>query len=43
LDFNDSNGQKLSIVGDEFMKNWYTVFNYDGPGGPRVGFGKIVE
>ncbi|KAG8953164.1 hypothetical protein FRC00_006472, partial [Tulasnella sp. 408] len=30
----------LAILGDEFMKNWYSVFDL---GGERVGFAQAVQ
>lgn len=43
-DMQDSNGDNLAIVGDEFLKSWYTVFNYDGSssGAPAVGFAALA-
>ncbi|KAG8905957.1 Type I transmembrane sorting receptor [Tulasnella sp. 403] len=35
----DDTGANLAIVGDEFMKNWYSVFDY---GNKRVGFAKAI-
>ncbi|KAG8891043.1 hypothetical protein FRB98_000052 [Tulasnella sp. 332] len=32
-------GEGLAIIGDEFMKNWYSVFDY---GNLRVGFAKAI-
>lgn len=38
MDFTGASGTPLAIVGDEFIKNWYSVFDYSN--GARVGFAK---
>jgi hypothetical protein len=40
MDFMDAAGDNIAIVGDEFLKSWYSVYNYDGAGKgvPAVGF-----
>ncbi|KZO97330.1 aspartic protease [Calocera viscosa TUFC12733] len=37
MDVTDTNGEPLAIIGDEFLKSWYSVYNFDGP---KVGFAK---
>lgn len=38
-DQQDVNGVNFAIIGDTFIKNWYTVFSYDALNGdPAVGF-----
>ncbi|EJT98207.1 aspartic protease [Dacryopinax primogenitus] len=37
MDMKDTNGEPLAIIGDEFLKSWYSVYNFDGP---KVGFAK---
>ncbi|CAD6573198.1 MAG: hypothetical protein ASARMPRED_005930 [Alectoria sarmentosa] len=35
--------ENLYVVGDAFLKNWYTTFNYvNAGGGPSVGFAEVV-
>ena len=35
--------ENLYVVGDAFLKNWYTTFNYvNAGGGPSVGFAEAV-
>ncbi|KAL8276487.1 hypothetical protein RQP46_011088 [Phenoliferia psychrophenolica] len=37
--FNDASGQPLAIVGDVFLKSWYSVYDYEGASGaPGVSF-----
>ncbi|KAL8292281.1 hypothetical protein RQP46_001747 [Phenoliferia psychrophenolica] len=39
MDFQDAAGQNIAIVGDEFLKSWYSTFNYNSTGGaPGVEF-----
>lgn len=40
MDITDANGVKFAIVGDTFIKSWYSVFNYNVNGKPAVGFAK---
>lgn len=40
MDITDANGAKFAIVGDTFIKSWYSVFNYNVNGKPAVGFAK---
>lgn len=40
MDITDANGAKFAIVGDTFIKSWYSVFNYNVGGKPAVGFAK---
>ncbi len=36
-------GENVFVVGDAFLKSWYTVFNYGGKGGrPSVSFAQAV-
>ncbi|KZT51973.1 acid protease [Calocera cornea HHB12733] len=37
MDITDTNDEPLAIIGDEFLKSWYSVYSFDGP---RVGFAK---
>ena len=40
---NVSPQENLYVVGDAFLKNWYTTFNYvNAGGGPSVGFAEAV-
>lgn len=39
MDIQDGNGEPLAIIGDEFLKSWYSVYNFDGP---KVGFAKAA-
>lgn len=43
MDVQDANGQNFAIVGDTFIKSWYSVFSYNAINGkPAVGFAKNV-
>lgn len=33
-------GQPLAILGDQFLKSWYSVYSYDTASGPSVGFAR---
>ena len=36
MNFNDAAGQPLAIVGDEFIKSWYSTFNCEFPDHSRL-------
>ncbi|KAH8914568.1 hypothetical protein BT69DRAFT_1290021, partial [Atractiella rhizophila] len=39
----DSDNTPLGVVGDTFMKNWYTVFSYNSTTNHQIGFARAVQ